>query len=191
MLNLQNLRSIAEVRSGYTFRGSINDYAEGKTHVLQAKNIIESNKIDYQSLPRIQIEKLRANSFVNSGDVLFSSRGSFKAGVYRGELDNVMASASLYILHVTSNQLLPEYLSIYLNSKRGQSEIQSILTGTIIKAILIKDLEMIRIVVPPLERQQKIIDIYSNWKEREDLLNRKIKFNQQIAEGAINHILTN
>lgn len=102
----------------------------------------------------------------------------------------MIASSSVFILRLIGESLIPEFLSIYLNSEVGQSNIQKIITGTTIKTVLRKDLETLPICVPTLEDQMRIVEIDTNWKKRQQLLNQKMYLSKNIAEGAIKKLLT-
>ena len=97
----------------------------------------------------------------------------------------------MFILRITNKNILPEYLSIYLNSEIDQNGIKKILTGSTIKTILRRTLEKLEVPVPPLTVQEQIVAISSNWNKREKLLNQKINLSKNIAEGAIKQLLTN
>ena len=189
MQNIKILKNIAKVISGYAFRGAIKNEEDGKIFVLQAKNIGNDNNILSYDLPRIKIENARTTAFVRQNDVLLSARGGFKSGVFREVGDDFLASASMYIIRLKTEKVLPEYLSIYLNSKMGINQFKKITTGVVIQTILKKDLENFTIVTPSLESQQQIINIDTNWKKREKLLNKKILLNKNIANFTINHII--
>ncbi len=184
------IKDITDVITGYTFRTAIHNDDNGDISIIQAKDILHNGQVNCMDIPKITIENFRSNAILKQNDVLLSCRGVFRAGVLDENLKNAIGSASLYILRLKDNKVLPEYLSIYLNSNIGQRQIKQILSGTIIKTILRKELENLSIIIPSIKKQKQIIDIYKNWQKREDLLNKKIIFNKNIANSTINHILT-
>ncbi len=184
------LKNFSDVVSGYTFREALSVNEEGDIKVLLAKNINKDCTVNYSDFVRIGVSLPRTNSFIEKNDVIISARGTFKAGVFLDESKNVVASSSVFILRIKCNDILPEYLAIYLNSDAGQGDIQKNLTGGSIKTILRKSLEDLSVPVPALSVQKMIIDIHNNWKKREGLLNKKINLGKNIAGGAIKHLLT-
>jgi restriction endonuclease S subunit len=190
MQSTEQIKAIAEVIAGYTFRTAIQNDDRGDMLVVQAKDILHDNKVNCHGLPRVTIQNLRSIATLEQNDVLFSCRGVFRAGVLSENIQNAIGSASLYILRLKNDKVLPEYLSIYLNSNTGQKYIQQILSGTIIKTILRRELEDLPVIVPSIQRQKQIIEIYNNWDKRESLLVKKIMLNKKITEGAINYLLT-
>lgn len=189
-MQVKLLKGISEIIAGYTFREGLKSHPNGETQVLLAKNINDDGSINYSELTRINLTLPRTNSFITRNNVLLSSRGIFRAGVFDKEAKNIIAASSLFILRIKDNNVIPEYLSIYLNSEAGQNSIQKVLTGSTIKTILRRALEDLSIPVPSLAVQKIIIDISDNWQKRKELLNRKINLSKSIAEGAIKQFLT-
>lgn len=189
-MQTKNLNDISVVIAGYTFREALKGDLKGESKVMLAKHINEDSSINYPDFVRISQELPRTNAFVSKNDVLLSSRGVFRAGVFEKDENNVIAASSIFILRIVDNQIMPEYLAIYLNSEAGQNNIQKILTGSTIKTILRRTLANLKIPIPPLQVQKQIVDISNNWKKREKLLIRKINLNKNIAQGAMQKLLT-
>jgi restriction endonuclease S subunit len=186
----KTLQEISEIIAGYTFRGALKNDSNGEIRVLLAKNINTDGTINFPELIRINLTLPRTNAFVTKADVLLSSRGVFRAGVFDKDSKNIIAASSLYILRIKNSSVDPEFLSIYFNSEVGQNSIQKILTGSTIKTVLRGALETLSMPIPTLANQKKIIDINDNWKKRQKLLSRKIDLSKNIAEAAIKQLLT-
>lgn len=189
-MQTKSLKEISEILAGYTFRGALKSEAQGKIKVILAKHITDDGTINYPELIKITQVPPRTNAYVQNGDILLSSRGIFRAGVFNVEDSNVIAASSTFILRVANKEVIPEFVAIYLNSEAGQSDIQKILTGSTIKTILRRSLENLKIPIPPLSVQKQVIEIKQNIQEREKLLNKKIDLSKNIAEGAIKKLLT-
>lgn len=186
----KSLKEISEIIAGYTFREALKSDFNGDIRVLLAKNIHDDGTIHYHELTKVALTISRANSFVMRKDVILSSRGVFRAGVFDKDTKDTIAASSVFILRLKDDKVLPEYVSIYLNSEAGQSSIKKVLTGSTIKTILRGALEDISIPIPSLNIQKLIVSIADNWQQREKLLIRKIHLSKQIADRAINHLLT-
>lgn len=189
-MQTKKLGDISELITGYTFRGALKSELQGGNKVVLARHINEDGSMNYSSLIRINQELPRTNAFVSKNDVLLSSRGVFRAGVFAKDEDNVIAASSIFILRIKKNEIIPEYIAIYLNSEAGQNGIQKILTGSTIKTILRRTLANLKIPIPPLQAQKQIVEIIENWRKREKLLSKKINLNKNIAQGAIQKLLT-
>lgn len=178
-----NIKNIAEVISGYTFRDSIKEDRESGLYVLQAKNIKDEILINETSLIQTKCDTSHTNAFAKEEDVAISTRGTFRAAVLRSKKE-IIASSSVYLLRLKSGSLvLPEFLSIYLNSDFGQKDISQIMTGAAIKLILRRDLEDITIPIIPMAQQEKMVALYQNIKQQEDLLKRRNELNKNIMNA--------
>jgi restriction endonuclease S subunit len=183
------LKDIAEVITGYTFRTALQGKENSSLFVLQAKNILDNSSVDEDGLDGIDFENYWSKAIVKKGDVVISSKGNFRAGAINQGLKNIIATSSVYILRPKSDNILSEYLAIFLNSQKGQKQINEKSTGAVINTILRKDLENIKVALPDIETQKKIIDLYHTGKKLRDALNKKMKLVSSINEVAINKLL--
>jgi len=189
MHNKKQIKDIVEVISGYTFRNAIQIQDGGKIFVIQAKNITDDIYIDEADLANVDYQTYRTNAFLKKNDVVISSRGVFRAGLVGFDVKNTIAASSVYILRVIDENIIPEYLVIYLNSLAGQKDILQKTTGGAIKTILRKDLEDLSVKVPSIEIQKQIIRLYQNNKKQEILLKRKILLINEIGEVILSKLL--
>lgn len=192
MKDKKDLKDIAEVIAGYSFRTALRSKENASCFALQAKNILENSTVDEENLDGIDFENYRSRAIVKNGDVVISSRGSFRAGSVNLENENtkeIIASSSVYILRLKKEIILSKYLAIYLNSIEGQKKLNERATGAAIKSIRRNDLENMSIVLPSIETQNKIIEIYNTDKELQKSLNKKINLVKDINEIAINKLL--
>lgn len=185
----KRLKDITSIIAGYTFRTALKAEDSGKNRVIQAKDTANDLIIDEKKLIKTNHQLFKSNAIIQKNDILFSVRGKFRASVYIGSLNKIIASSSVYILRVVNKSIDPEYLTIYLNSRNGQKEISKSLTGGAIKTILRKDLENINVIIPELSKQQIIIKLYKNNLALQDKLNNKKILINNIVERAVAEIL--
>lgn len=190
MTNRQPLKNLAEIYSGYAFRTAIETSLDGKVSIVQAKDVNFNEYIlDTKDLIKTSIDIPRSNSYLLENDVLLASRGSenanFKSTVFKSSNKNVIASATLNIIRLKDTRILPEYISIFLNSNEGQDLIRGLLSGSYIRVIALKNLGELLIPVLPLDKQQIIISIYENARQQEVITNRK----SQIRKNIINKVI--
>lgn len=180
----KKLKSIATIISGYTFRNAIRTEDEGNFLVIQSKDIGKELYVSDSRLVKVSLKTTRTNSLIKNADVVISSRGSFKSAVIKST-KKIIASSSIYILRVTDDKILPEFLSLYINSIEGQKSISNITTGATIKAVLVKDLENLKIPTVSMDVQENIVKLYKNQKHQSELLNEKMTINSNIFEGIL------
>ena len=187
--------SFMEVVSGYTFRGAIKTEANGDVFILQAKDIVRKENITNSTeLNRIVFQGTRTASFLQKGDVVIVSRatgaGSFRSVVFDSEKVNVVGTSSLLILRIKNKEVLPEYLSLYLNSPDGQKKILDTVVGSYIYAISKNKFEEIEIPIPPLDKQKSVVDLQNNIVQQEIILERKQKLNREIINATLRNLAT-
>lgn len=186
------LGDIAQVIPGYAFRGAIKPDKTGDTFVLQAKDLVQGSPIKgVDTLTPIALD-VSYSSFLQKHDVLLVARGmkagSFRSTVFMAEDTNVIASASVHVIRPVTPNVIPEYLSHYLNSKKGQDDLTQIVTGSYIGAIPRRSLEQMRIPIPDLNKQKAIVDLFNNIQAQQKLLDRKKELKQQIIEATFKNI---
>jgi restriction endonuclease S subunit len=185
----KNLSKIADITSGYTFRGSVENQQDGDIFVLQAKNIIANADIaDSPEMIKINSESLRNPYFLQDNDIVLVSRGSglgsFRSSIFKSNKKNVIASSSVCIIRVKDVTVIPKYISLYLNSEGGQKEILQIVTGaSYIQSILVKNLADFKIPIPPLHVQKLIISLNGNLNQQEKIIKKKKEIQQKIINS--------
>ena len=187
------ITNVADIINGYTFRGAIETIKNSDVFVLQAKDIIQGQNIsDTNKLTPIAFKGVRTASFLQKNDVVVVSRGtgagSFRSVVFNSN-ENVIASSSLLILRIKKKEILPEYVSLYLNSSDGQNKILETVVGSYIHAISRKKFEEeIKIPIPSLEKQESLVKLNQNIKQQEKIYERKKQLKQEIVNAPIKNL---
>ncbi|MFC1612957.1 hypothetical protein ACFL23_01360 [Patescibacteria group bacterium] len=190
MQNKKQLKEIAEIVVGYTFRSALQEQKNGEISVIQAKNVINNAYVDDKKLSKIARRDYHTSARVKKNDIFITSRGVFRAGFIDKEISDSIASSSMYILRLKDDKIKPEYLMIYLNSNIGQKAIQEKATGGAIKTILKKDLENIVVRMDDIETQNQIISLYKNNKRQQEMLSKKKDLVNNIIQNVINNLIT-
>ncbi len=191
MKNTKKLKAIVNVISGYNFRTALKTFNDISGNlVIQARDVPNNIYIDEGNLVKINFKNDKTKAFVKNNDIIISVRGKFRASVYTGSENNIIASSSVYILRLMNDRVSSEYLAIYLNSKIGQREINKALTGVVIQTIRRSDLEDLNILILNLKKQQSIIDLYRSNKKLDQILDKKKKLINEVVEVTINKILS-
>ena len=191
------IKDIAEVMSGYSFRGAIEKDPKGEIFVVQAKDIVSGEIIkDVNGLIPISSTVLGTyKNLLQMGDVLVVSRGMktgiFRSTVFKTNMSDVIASSSVHIIRINDNKVLPEYLSHYLNSKHGQVKISQNVSGSYIGSLSKVKLYEMEIPVPELNKQKTIIDLHENMKRQRIILKRKIDIKDNIINATFSNLVTN
>ena len=190
------MQQIAEVSSGYTFRGQIENDPTGAIFVLQAKNISVNNDItDASDFVKVSDKNIRSPYFLEYNDILLVSRGSghgsFRSAVFASDKANVMPSSSVLVIRIKDVNVLPKYVSLYLNSEVGQKAILGIVSGgSYIQSVLVKNLSDLPIPIPPIHTQKSIVSLHENIREQDRILKRKQEIKQNIINSSFTNLIT-
>lgn len=189
------LQDIATLIAGYTFRGAIIPDKNGGCLVFQAKDLVRDESVtNTTDLTPIALDSAGSNSYLQSNDVLVAARGmktgAFRSTVYKSDAANVIASSSVHIIRLTCTNVLPEYVSHYLNSKHGQAALLEGVTGSYIGMLPRKTLGQIEMPIPEIKKQKMVVDLYQNIQMQKKILDRRNELNQQIFDEIFTKLTT-
>lgn len=153
---------LGSVVQGTQYGLSINAGADGQYPILRMMNIEDGlcveNDLKFVDLSDKDFESYR---LVN-GDVLFNRTNSYelvgRTGVYELEGDHVFAS---YLVRIKTlpEKLEPKFLTLYLNSNFGRRQVLAYATKAVSQAnVNASNLLRVRLLLPPLEDQQQLLD---------------------------------
>lgn len=184
------IHEFATVLSGYAFREAIRPEADGHTFVFQAKDLVQGVPVtDVDDLQKVSQSIPVHTGHLKRYDVLLIARGmkpgAFRSTVFDSNNENVIASASVHIIRVASRNILPEFLSLYLNSNDGQNALFGIVTGSYIGMLPRKKLEKITVPIPPLKKQKALVRLYQNIREQQRIVHRQTEIKQGIIDATL------
>jgi restriction endonuclease S subunit len=155
----KRLKDIAEFRVGYLFRGRVNSEPTGAVRVVQIKDVDAERSINVEGLDRVTIDKPDPY-LIQQNDVLFLSRGHRLYPVVVPEVKpNTIATGYFLILRPKSRVVLAEYLAWSLMQADFQESLRPFHRGSHMPMVSRTDVENLRIPVPPLELQRRILTL--------------------------------
>lgn len=179
------LGEVVEIQTGYSFRGAVVDAGSGVA-VIQAKDI-NALYVSDDDLPRV-LQQFPATRLISDGDVLLTSRGSFRSSV--AKFDNpAVASSSLFSIRLNTNAYTPEFLALYLNSARAQVYLVQSAKGATIQSVNVTDLINLPMPIVSLEKQKLLVELRQNVENQGTLLRSKLDIVNQIYTSTINKTL--
>jgi type I restriction enzyme M protein len=155
----QKLGSLIEaIQNGFDFR----EFTEEGTAYIRVGDI-KQGQINIEGAAKVPITIADVDKPVGLeiGDILFTRKGSFgkSAVVTKLEVEGIISS-EIMLLRLTSIarlMILPEYVSLFLNSKFGYLQVERRVHGVAYYSISQADMANISIPILPMLEQEKII----------------------------------
>lgn len=155
----KRLKDIADFRVGYLFRGKVKPDPSGSVRVVQIKDVDAKRRINTAGLEQVNIDKPEPY-LVQPDDVLFLSRGHRLYATVVPEVEpNTIATGYFFILRPNDETVYPAYLAWTLNQPAFQESLKPYRRGTHIPMVSRADVENLRIQIPPLDVQRKIVKL--------------------------------
>lgn len=169
------LSDVAVIRRGVQATKSKLDVlnkANDKSHYLIGLGSIADGKIVLNEEDMIAAENRWIDLYeVREGDILLTSKGSaLKIAIVDKNIKNAILSSNLFLIRLNQSKYKPEVLKYYLESKKGQDLLSTIMKGAVIKSISNKDLEEFIIPSIDMDEQEEISDIIINTRNRYEAL---------------------
>lgn len=178
MLKKVPLKTISKsVSSGFSFREKIKNDPNGNIRVIQLKDFENNYTSIGEDCYIVDGTKIRKKYILNSGDILFISKGSNNFALSFNKKDNFpsIASSSLFVIQVDESVAYPQYVAWYINQKKVQAYLKTNEMGTYVPNINKSTVEQMPIELPTMEKQMLIAKIA-------ELNNKEQNIYQRITE---------
>ena len=167
------LKQIASVHIGYSFRSRLEASGSGTVAVIQMKDLTDDNLVDCRGLALVEAEHPKDHHIVRPGDLVFRSRGLITtSAILRDDPGVAIVSAPLLRIRVKGKTVLPEYLNWFISQAPAQSFLASRAIGTAQKMITKEALESLEVVLPSIQRQRMITELAALAAEEQALLSK-------------------
>ena len=179
------VRDFSQIRMGHTFRRGLRPVLGGTVAVIQPKNISGDGTLYFDDRVPVRVDVAESKA-VSPRDVLVVNRGRFSAAVFGLEEGGpYIVPSSVLVLTVTNQDVLPEFVALYLNSASGQRMFWRHQETTTVPFISTGNLARMDIPIPPLPRQRALGELQRANREYARLTERKLELRRQI----LNHEL--
>ncbi|MGL4604508.1 MAG: restriction endonuclease subunit S, partial [Iodobacter sp.] len=136
----------------------------------------------------------RRDAGLRVGDILVAARGSRNYAVLIDDTlattgKQVVAAPHFFVVRVTNKSILPEYLCWFLNQPPGQRYFDLNSEGTLTKAIKRSALDNMPIAIPPLIKQQIIIQLANTIKQELQLIEQLRRNGEQLLTSIANDLI--
>lgn len=185
------IRNLTTLQSGYPFRGSIEESADGGTLAVQMKDVDPDQGVHWSGVTRTSLAGRKQPDWLKAGDVLFVSKG---ARFYAVCIDEppIPAVCSPHFFHLQVAPrvpLLPPFLAWQINQPPFQRQLQQAAEGSSQLSIRRPVLESLTLSVPSLADQQRIVALTGLARQERHTFyqlihNRELQL-QALAEGLV------
>ncbi len=133
----------------------------------------------------IDEQEMRYTRFLRKGDVLFSTKGKLFAAVWQDQIQNAVATGTFLILNVKNPSVMPEYLALFLNSAKAKKYYDLHIKMATVSHIGKKQLEQLEIEIPPIEKQNLLVEVHKLLLEEKKITNQLLTKKEKIFNTLI------
>jgi restriction endonuclease S subunit len=131
--------------------------------------------------------KLEKKYITQYGDVLIRTTFPYTASFINNEMTGLVVPSNFCIIRITSTELNPEFLSIFLNSPCAKKQFIKFAYASTINSIKVNDLRAIEI--PSIREQQKIVEIFKIKVKEIELLKKLIDEKEKLYGAIIKSLI--
>lgn len=182
----RSLKEIADIKAGYSFRGTIPVSESGNYRVIQIKDVNYGGLISSGDLVKAAVDSIKPEYLTQTGDVLFTSRGANRrAAVVDETAANAIFVSQLYALKIKTDAVVPEYLAWYLNQKPAQDFFEVNASGSYIQNIRHDVLAQLPIALLTVEMQKRVVEIYRMGLREREMTEKILEKRWQVVEKTL------
>ena len=178
-----------------TRRGLSTPYLRDGTEpilLVKAKDITVDGELSVETVDTECVKRTPAfdRARLKPGDVLITVAGSkFRAAVVHEAAADLIASNSLIALSFDRSRVLTEYAAWYLNSSRGQADIQRWASGAGMMSLNTASLLEVGIPLPSLEEQQRLVDLLRLIRSYREILEEEATLLDRIMDSLMEDVI--
>ena len=174
------LKDFCDIRMGHSFRQRLTTVPDGSVKVIQPKNISPEGFVSFEQGEPVRTD-VSVSKPLQQDEILLVNRGRFSAAVFDlPESGSWIVPASILVLTLRAESVLPEYLACYFNSANGQELFRRHCEHSTVPFISAKNLSDIDIPIPSLDRQKALTAFEKAAATYSRLSNRKHELFQRI-----------
>ena len=148
---------------------------------------LQNKRFNLSSVLRIPAELAQGISEkVHTGDILVSRSGTLGVAVpIKAELDGAVYGSYFIKTHPNPEEIDPEYLCLFINSKAGQMQVEMLSSGGIQTNLTIDAIESIMVPVGDKQWQMKFVELVNNFIDSRQESRRLLDTAKRAVEIAI------
>ena len=159
---------------------------------LLKRSSIENGRIVDEKLKNCSLRRdVDQSKFLKKGDIVFQAKGMTDqyAVLINKDYDNLVSHRMFFNIRLTSNNILPEYLEILLNSKEAAEYFEDNSKGRVIRIVTNKTLGDFEIPLLEIEKQIVIANMFKKYREEEKATLRYLKLKNNLINKIVSMII--
>ena len=186
----KKLKDIAEIRTGYQFRGKVSASDDSNVSVIQIKDVDEHLFVHTSDLVPVKIDNPEPY-LVSQGDVLFLSRGHRQyATIVTESVQDTIATGYFFIVRPNTHVIRPSFLAWTINQPDFQECMRPYVRGSHIPLVSKVDFQDITIRVPHLAVQDRIMTFQALFEHEKQLSTAIQEKRQQLVQAVSQKLIT-
>ncbi len=154
---MENLGELADIKSGYLFKGALPVDPAGGVAVVQIKDLQAREPINWSKCARVAKGHMMDEARLRRGMVIFSAKGTRNFAWHIDDEPRFAVANSLFhVFAVRSERINPAFLAWQINQSKAQAWLENASAGVTVRNIKISALKDLPIIVPPIADQLKI-----------------------------------
>lgn len=188
-LMVKRLDQIADIFTGQTFRTKVDNNPDGDVWVIQMKDL-NKNYTGISSQPNtVTFDDVPQKQLLRRGDILFLSKGNNNMA-FTYDFDQPAVAVSLFfVIRVKSTDVIPGYLTWYLNNPTTQKFLMTMREGASVSSIKKSIFDEMLIELPELKKQELIANIYKLSIREEELMSQLMEEKKQYLQTVLTNQL--
>jgi len=171
-IKLADLSVKSGIFGGYSFRGKVENEQDGNVFVIQMKDLTNNYSKIEDTLFKVGEDKIRSKYYLQKEDILFIAKGANNfAVVYDLDLKAAVASSAFFVIRINKSIANPYFVAWYINQRKVQQYLTENMAGTYIPNINIDTVKNIKISMPSIEEQNKIVKLNQLMLKEQYLVN--------------------
>lgn len=189
---MQILNQIASIELGFQLRSQVIQSPESKELLIQMKDVSKTNGVNWKTCVPTQLPGKKMPQWLCDGDVIVVARGFNFFAAHIQDIPQgfqAVAAPAFFVLSKINAQILPEYLTWWLNQVPTQRYFEKSAEGAISKSLKRNALENTPVIIPPLEQQKHIVSLARLFREEYRLLEQMRTNTAQMQNALVNQLI--
>ncbi|MDD5140550.1 MAG: restriction endonuclease subunit S [Verrucomicrobiales bacterium] len=181
---IEKLGTLAQIRTGYPFRGRIDRVERGNCRLVQMGDVRADAGVVEDVQTHLVLPGGPGNHQLHFGDVLFIGRGvRNEAATFAADCGDVVAAPHLFVLRTAGQVAFPDYLTWFLNLPETQEKIRALRRGSAVPFVPMSAFAALEVPLPSIEMQNHIAGIQKLNLQEQHLLGQIRERRRVLIDG--------